>query len=82
MRPAAEAWPSAHDMIKYVSMELAKGTLPSGKRYVSEDALLARRKPQVRTGEFSTYGMGLEVDDEWGVPFVHHGGDMVGVPGG
>lgn len=78
LRPAGEAWSTVHDMIKYVSMELAKGTLPGGKRYVSEDALLARRKPQVRIGEFSTYGMGLEVDDEWGVPFVHHGGDLIG----
>ena len=78
IRPAGEAWSSVHDMAKYVSMELAKGKLPSGKTYVSEDALLARRKPQVGIGEFSTYGMGLEVDSEWGVPFVHHGGDLVG----
>jgi CubicO group peptidase (beta-lactamase class C family) len=78
LRPAGEAWSTAHDMAKYVSMELAKGTLPGGKRYVSEDALLARRKPQVRIGEFTTYGMGLEVNDEWGVPFVHHGGDLIG----
>src|SRR6185437_2713186 len=36
------------------------------------------RKPQVPVGEFATYGMGLMVDSEWGVPVVHHGGDMVG----
>jgi len=78
IRPAGEAWSTVHDMAKYVSMELAKGKLPNGKQYVSEDALLARRKPQVSVSEFSTYGMGLEVDSEWGVPFVHHGGDLVG----
>jgi CubicO group peptidase (beta-lactamase class C family) len=78
LRPAGEARSSAHDMAKYLLMELAKGTPPGGRRYVSEDALLARRKPQVRTGEFETYGMGLMVNDEWGVPFVHHGGDLVG----
>jgi CubicO group peptidase (beta-lactamase class C family) len=78
IRPAGEAWSTVHDMAKYVSMELAKGKLPTGKQYVSEDALLARRKPQVSISEYSTYGMGLEVDNEWGVPFVHHGGDLVG----
>jgi CubicO group peptidase (beta-lactamase class C family) len=78
LRPAGEGWSTAHDMAKYVMMELAKGLLPNGKRYISEDTLLARRKPQVRIGEFTTYGMGLAVDDEWGVPFVHHGGDLIG----
>jgi CubicO group peptidase (beta-lactamase class C family) len=78
LRPAGEAWSTVHDMAKYVAMELAKGTLPGGKRYVSEDALLARRKPQVPIGEFETYGMGLMVNGEWGVPYVHHGGDLVG----
>jgi CubicO group peptidase (beta-lactamase class C family) len=78
IRPAGEAWSTVHDMAKYVEMELAKGKLPNGKQYVSEDALLARRKPQVGIGEFTTYGMGLEVNHEWGVPFVHHGGDLIG----
>jgi CubicO group peptidase (beta-lactamase class C family) len=58
VRPCGGAWSSVHDMAKYVAMELARGTLPDGKRYVSEDALLARRKPQVATGEFAEYGMG------------------------
>jgi hypothetical protein len=37
-----------------------------------------RRAPQVTIGETTTYGMGLEVDREWGVPVVHHGGDLGG----
>jgi CubicO group peptidase (beta-lactamase class C family) len=78
VRPAGGAWSSVHDVAKYVLMELAKGQLPNGKRLISEEALLARRKPQVSLGEFATYGMGLMVDAEWGVPFVHHGGDMIG----
>jgi CubicO group peptidase (beta-lactamase class C family) len=78
IRPAGAAWSTVHDIAKYVSMELAGGKLPDGKRYISEEALLARRKPQVSVGEFATYGMGLMVDSEWGVPVVHHGGDMVG----
>lgn len=79
IRPAGGAWSTVHDMAKYVQMELAKGKLPSGKQYVSEDALLARRKPQVSTGEFGTYGMGLEVDTDWGVSVVHHGGAVMGI---
>jgi CubicO group peptidase (beta-lactamase class C family) len=78
VRPAGAAWSSVHDMAKYVEMELASGKLPDGKQFVSEDALLARRKPQVSIGEFATYGMGLMVDSEWGVPVVHHGGDVFG----
>ena len=77
-RPAGGAWSTPHDMTKYVLMELGKGQLPGGKRLMSEEALLARRKPQVAMGEFQTYGMGLVVDNEWGVPVVHHGGDMIG----
>ena len=66
------------DLTQYVQMELAKGKLPSGKALVSEAALLARRAPQVSTGETSTYGMALIVDNEWGIPVVHHGGSLFG----
>jgi CubicO group peptidase (beta-lactamase class C family) len=77
-RPAGGAWMSAHDMAQYVELELAKGLLPDGKRYISEGALLARREKQVATGEDSIYGMGLYVDTGWGTPFVHHGGTPFG----
>jgi hypothetical protein len=59
-------------------MELARGTLPDGKRLVSEENLLARRAPQVLVSEDITYGMGLFVDKRWGVEVVHHGGDLAG----
>jgi hypothetical protein len=78
VRPAAGAWSSVHDLAKYASMELTKGKLPDGKTYIGEEALLARRKPQVPMGEFATYGMGLIIDNEWGIPIVHHGGDIIG----
>lgn len=78
LRPAGGAWSSIRDMLKYVQMELANGALPDGKRYISEDALLARRAPQVAMSKDHTYGMGLMVDSTWGVPVVHHGGDLVG----
>ncbi len=78
VRPAGGAWSNVRDMLKYVSMELAAGKLPSGKRYIGEDALLARRTPQVAMSKDRSYGMGLMVDHTWGVPVVHHGGDLIG----
>jgi CubicO group peptidase (beta-lactamase class C family) len=77
-RPAGGAWTSAHDLSKYVQMELAKGALPGGRRLVSEENLLARRDRQVLVSEDITYGMGLFVDRRWGIPIVHHGGDLFG----
>jgi len=77
-RPAGGAWSSAHDLIKYVENEITLGKLPDGHRLVSEQNLLARRAPNVATGEGGYYGMGLEVDTTWGVPVVHHGGSMAG----
>ncbi|MGA7990830.1 MAG: serine hydrolase domain-containing protein [Thermoanaerobaculia bacterium] len=77
-RPAGGVWTSARDLSKYVAMELAKGVLPGGARLVSENNLLARRAPQVLVGEDVTYGMGLFVDKKWGIPIVHHGGDLAG----
>jgi CubicO group peptidase (beta-lactamase class C family) len=77
-RPAGGVWTSAHDFARYVQLELSKGKLPNGKRLVSEENLVARRLPQVRLGEDGTYGMGLAVDTRWGIPVVHHGGDLLG----
>ncbi len=78
VRPAGGAWSSVRDMLKYVSMELANGTLPDGKTYISKGPLLDRRAPQVYIGKDISYGMGLTVDTTYGVPVVHHGGDMIG----
>lgn len=77
-RPAGAAWSAVNDMLRYVQMELADGLLPDGTRYVSKEALLERRKPNVAIGTTATYGMGLMVDNTWGVPVVHHGGDLAG----
>ncbi|MGE0640872.1 MAG: serine hydrolase domain-containing protein [Thermoanaerobaculia bacterium] len=78
IRPAGAVWTSARELAKYVEMELAKGLLPDGGRLVSEANLLARYAPQVQVGEDVTYGMALMVDRRWGVPVVHHGGDLAG----
>jgi CubicO group peptidase (beta-lactamase class C family) len=77
-RPAGAAWSSIDDMLRYVEMELANGVLADGTRYVSEQNLLERRRPQVALGSTGSYGMGLMVDHTWGVPVVHHGGDLTG----
>jgi CubicO group peptidase (beta-lactamase class C family) len=77
-RPAGAAWSSVNDVLRYVQMELDKGLLPDGKRYVDEAPLLERRKQQVALGNDASYGMGLMVDRTWGIPVVHHGGDMLG----
>jgi CubicO group peptidase (beta-lactamase class C family) len=78
VRPAGGAWSTVNDVLKYVVMELAEGKLANGSQYISKEALLARRAPQVAVGKDATYGMGLTVDRTYGVPVVHHGGDMIG----
>jgi CubicO group peptidase (beta-lactamase class C family) len=78
VRPAGAAWSSVRDMLRYVSMELAEGQLPGGKRYIASAPLLERRVPQVPIGKDETYGMGLMVNAKYGIPVVHHGGDMIG----
>lgn len=78
VRPAGGAWSTVNDVLKYVAMEISEGKLPGGARYISQEALLARRAPQVSVSTDVTYGMGLMVDNTYGTPVVHHGGDMVG----
>lgn len=78
LRPAGAGWSTVNDMLKYVSMELANGALPDGSRYISKAPLLERRAAKVPIGKDAVYGMGLMVDTTYGVPVVHHGGDMVG----
>ncbi len=78
LRPAGGVWTSAHDLIRYVQLELALGKLPDGTQLVSAENLLARRRPQIAVGEDANYGMGLEVETTYGVPVVHHGGSMAG----
>lgn len=78
VRPAGAAWSNVHDMLKYVQMELDDGKLPDGTVYISKDALLERRVPQVTIGDEASYGMGLMVNKKKGVSVIHHGGDTFG----
>ena len=77
-RPAGGAWSSAHDLIRYVQLELLQGRLPNGRQLVSAANLLRRRVPLIAAGENRSYGMGLESDSSWGVEVVHHGGSLAG----
>jgi CubicO group peptidase (beta-lactamase class C family) len=78
LRPAGGAWSNAKDMMRYLRMELGRGLLPDGKRVASEANVVKRREQQIKIGNDVSYGMGLEVDREWGIPVVHHGGSMIG----
>jgi CubicO group peptidase (beta-lactamase class C family) len=77
-RPAGGVWTSAHDLVRYVQLELGRGKLPDGTRLVSEENLLMRRRPQIALGENQSYGMGLMEDKTWGVTVIHHGGSLAG----
>src|SRR4051812_9308797 len=66
-RPAGGAWSNVRDMLKYVRMELANGSLPDGKRYIAAESLVARRAPQVPMDEHASYGLGLVVERRYGV---------------
>jgi CubicO group peptidase (beta-lactamase class C family) len=77
-RPAGAAWSTVNDLLKYVQMEIDRGQLPDGKRYIGEAALMQRREPQVAVGVDKDYAMALMVDRSDGVTVVDHGGDMDG----
>ena len=78
LRPAGAAWSNVRDMLRYVQMELDDGKLPDGRTYIAKEPLLERRVAQVSMGKDDTYGMGLMVNTTYGIPVVHHGGDLIG----
>jgi CubicO group peptidase (beta-lactamase class C family) len=78
LRPAGGAWSNVKDMMRYLRMELGRGALPDGKRIASEANVVKRREQQIKIGNDLSYGMGLEVDRQWGIPVVHHGGSLFG----
>jgi CubicO group peptidase (beta-lactamase class C family) len=77
-RPAGGAFSSAADMAHYVQLEMSKGIGPDGKRIVSENNIVERRRRGVSVGENSWYGMGLFERVVSGVPVVTHGGTLQG----
>lgn len=81
IRPAGGAWSNVHDLLAWVRMELARGLLPDGSRYISEAALTERWKPIVPSAPGIGYGMGLETDTRHGVRVIFHGGRFYGFRG-
>ncbi len=75
---AGGAWSTANDMIRYVRFELNEGRLDDGRQYVSAKNLLQRRVANVPVGEDRVYGMGMQVDRDYGIDVVHHGGSLAG----
>ena len=54
------------------------GKTPRRQNVHLSEPLFERRAPQVYIGKDTSYGMGLMVDTTYGIPVVHHGGDMIG----
>lgn len=75
---AGGAWSSANDLAKYVRFELNEGKLDDGRQWVTKANLMQRRVPTVPVGEDRFYGMGLQVDRDYGIDIVHHGGSLAG----
>jgi CubicO group peptidase (beta-lactamase class C family) len=78
IRPAGGLWSSAHDMARWVAVELDGGKTLEGKAVVSSANLLERRKPMVRAGEKLAYGLALMVESYKGVDIVWHTGGTLG----
>ena len=75
---AGGAWSTANDLARYVRFELNEGKLDDGRQYISAANLLRRRVANVPVGEDRVYGMGMQVDRDYGVDVVHHGGSLAG----
>lgn len=77
-RPSGNHWSNVRDILRYMQVELARGALLDGQRYIGEEALLFRSEPFVTEGLNEHYGMGLKIDRQWGVRVIHHGGSTAG----
>ncbi len=78
IRPAGGAWSNVHDMAQYMITELHNGVTADGKRVISEDNLLKRREPQIKVTDKISYGLGLMMENNYGVLSVGHDGMTMG----
>ena len=76
--PAGGAWSTARDLARYVQMELARGRLPDGQALLPESGLLERRKPRIKLGARSGYGLALVVSESAQLQSVGHQGGTFG----
>lgn len=74
--PAGSAWSTLPDMLKYLQLELSKGSSVPG--YISEQNLLIRRKPRTPIGFGKYYGLGFIIDSGNPRSHVSHGGNTDG----
>lgn len=90
--PAGGLSSSANDMARWLALQLARGSLPEGKRLFSEESSRQMWTPQVHipisplpepiadaTPQFSSYALGWTVRDYRGVRILEHGGAVFGV---
>jgi len=77
LAPAGAIWSTVKDLSRYLVLEMNNGVL-DGKRIVSEAAILERRKPRIKFGENSAYGLGIVVSKEQGLQAVGHSGGTFG----
>ena len=77
LRPAGGVWSNVDDFARVLLVELGGGTI-DGKHVVSEKNLLARREPQVKIDDKTSYGLGVFLEQRNGVPLVGHGGNLLG----
>lgn len=77
-QPTGGAWSSAREYAQYLLLELADGKTVTGDPLVSSANLRARRVPQVRRTDTSSYGLGLVVDEHRGLTIYGHGGGLGG----
>jgi CubicO group peptidase (beta-lactamase class C family) len=78
IRPAGGMWSSAHDMARWVAVELDGGKTLEGKSVVSTANLLERHKPMARAAEKMSYGLALMVEKYDGIDIVWHNGGTLG----
>lgn len=77
MRPSMGAWSTVGDLARVLRLELARGIL-DGKRVVSEENLLERRKQLTKIADYAFYGMGLVVGWDHGAAIAMHDGRAAG----
>ena len=75
--PAGAVWSSVDDMARVLLLELGGGML-DGERVVGEQALLARRAPQVKITDQASYGLAWGITTEYGITAIGHDGGTAG----
>ena len=67
LRPAGAAWSNVHDMLEYVTMELAEGRLPDGTQYIRRSRCSRAAHRRCRSGRTRRTGW-----VSWSTPSTEH----------